>query len=169
MIENRKLAGLVLFLGAIIYILGTVIGDKYGNTMIFNVSVLLLGFLMIVGAYFIQLTYNNPLFSILIAFAGIGTAGLGVLEQDSMIYFTFAAIGYVAFALSAILSSKYEKSPMGIISIILGVFTLFALVLWISGIELSPGITITPIIADYPVLLWLVGFGAYILGEASNT
>jgi len=167
--KNKTIAGTLLFLGGILYVLGTVIGDKYGNTMVYNAAVLLLGILMIAGAYFTQLTFKSGIFTILLILAGIGTAGVGLLEKDSTIYFAFAVIGYVAFALSAIFSYKYEKSPLGHFSVVLGLFTLIALVLWFSGMELSPGITITPIIADFPVLLWLIGFGAHILGESNST
>ena len=126
MMDNKIIAGSLLFLGGIIYILGTVIGDKYGNTMVYNAAVLLLGILMIIGAYFIQLTYKSVPFTILIALAGIGTAGVGLLEKDSMIYFAFALIGYITFALSALYSYKYENSPLGVLSIILDLFTLAA-------------------------------------------
>lgn len=166
--NNKKIAGLLLNIGGILYILGTVIGDKYGNTMIYNLSVLLLGIFMVIGAYFIQLTFKFEVFSILLAIAGIGTAALGLVAQDSMIYFVFAGIGYISFAFSAILSYRFEKSPLGYISIALGLFTLLALVLWVSGLELSPGITITPIIADFPILLWLISFGAHIIGCSNN-
>ena len=161
--ENKKIAGLLLNIGGILYVLGTVIGDKYGNSMIYNLAVLLLGIFMVIGAYFIQLTFKFQPFSILLAIAGLGTAALGLVEQDSMIYFAFAGIGYMAFAFSAIVSYKFEKSPLGYVSIALGLFTLIAVVLWVSGLELSPEITITPIIADFPILLWLISFGAHII------
>ena len=166
--NNRKIAGLLLSVGGILYVLGTVIGDKYGNTTIFNLFVLLLGVFMVIGSYFVQLTFKFEIFSILLAIAGIGTAALGLLTQDSMIYFMFAGIAYVSFALSAFISYKYEESPLGYISIALGLFTLIALILWVSGLELSPGITVTPIIADFPILLWLISFGAHIIGPSTD-
>ena len=166
--DNKKIAGFLLNVGGILYILGTVIGDKYGNATIYNLSVLLLGIFMVVGAYFIQLTFKLGIFSILLAIAGIGTTALGLLEQDSMIYFVFAGIGYVSFALSAITSYKFEESPLGYFSVALGLCTLVALIFWVSGLELSPGITITPIIADFPILLWLISFGAHIIGSSND-
>jgi hypothetical protein len=51
----------------------------------------------------------------------------------------------------------------------LAVFSLIALILWGADIELSPGIKITPILVDFPVLLWLIGFGAHIIGNSNNT
>ena len=168
MMENKKIAGSILFLGAVIYIMGTVIGDKYGEALIYNSSVLLLGLFMIIGAYYIQQTFKTGIFSILLIIAGLGTAALGLLEQDSTVYFAFATIGYIAFALSAVFSYKFEKTPFNYFSVILGISTLIAFALWVSGIELSAGVTITPIIADFPVLLWLLGFGAYILGTSTS-
>jgi hypothetical protein len=47
-------------------------------------------------------------------------------------------------------------------------FTLIALVLWLGNIDLGSGMMVTPIIADFPVLLWLIGFGAHIIGDSSS-
>lgn len=167
--KNKTFAGSLLFIGGILYVLGTVIGDKYGNTLIYNTSVFLLGLFMIAGAYFIQQAFKSGLFSILLVIAGIGTLGVGVLPQDSTIYFAFAAIGYVAFALSAVMSYKYEKPPLSYLSVVLAVFSLIALILWAADIELGSGIKVTPILVDFPVLLWLVGFGAHIIGKSNDT
>ena len=161
----KKIAGSILFFGGIIYILGTTIGNKY-NSLISNSSILFLGVSMIIGAYFIQKAISNPVFSILLVLAGIGAAPLGLLSQDSMIYFVFAGIEYVAFGLCAIISYKLVRSPLGYFSIILGIVSYISVALWISGIELSPGISLTPIVADLADRLWLIGFGAYIIGNS---
>jgi hypothetical membrane protein len=123
---------------------------------------------MIAGTYYVNQVYKSTLFSALILIAGIGTAGVGLLPQDSDIYFVFAYIGYVAFALGAIFSYKYQNKPLNYISIILGILSLVALILWISGVEISSGVTVSPIIADFPVLLWLIGFSAHIIGSQVN-
>ena len=167
--KNKTITGSLLFVGGIIYVLGTVIGDKYGNTLLYDSSVFLLGLFMVIGAYFIQLAFKSGLFSILLAIAGIGTIGVGAFPQDSTIYFAFAGIGYIAFALCAILSYRYEKLPLSYLSIVLGAFSLIALILWVFEIELSPGVTVSPIIVDFPILLWLIGFGAHIIGNSNNT
>jgi len=165
MLKEKTIAGSILFFGGIIYILGTTIGDKY-SLLIYNSSVLSFGLFMIFGIFFVQRAIGNPAFSILLALGGIGTAALGLLPQDSIIYFVFAIIEYVAFGLCAILSYKFVESPLGYFSIILGIVSFISVGLWISGIELSPGISVTPIIADLSDRLWLIGFGAHQIGNS---
>ena len=165
MLREKTIAGSILFFAGIIYILGTIIGDKY-SLLIYNSSVLSFGLFMIFGIYFVQKAISNPIFSILLAIGGIGTAALGLLPPDSMIYFVFAVIEYVAFGLGAILSYKFVGSPLGYFLIILGIVSFISLGLWISGIELSPGISVTPIIADFSARLWLIGFGAHQIGNS---
>ena len=41
---NKTLAGSVLFVGSVLYVLGTVVGEKFGKeTLIYNAPVLALG------------------------------------------------------------------------------------------------------------------------------
>ena len=162
---NKTISGSILFVGAVVYILGTVAGEKFGNVTLYNASVVLLGLLMLLSVYFIQKAFKSIIFSALIALAGIGTIGVGLLTYASTEYYVLAGIGYIFFALSAIMSYKYEKAPLSYLSIILGVIALLSLGLWAGNIELGPGIKFTPIIIDMAMLLWLSGFGAHIIGE----
>lgn len=165
MLTGKTIAGAILFFGGIVYVLGTTIGDKY-CLLIYKLSVLFLGVFVIIGAYFVQKSISNPVFSILLAIAGTVTAARGLLPQDSTIYFVFAGIEYVAFGLCAILSYKFVGSPLGYFSITLGVVSFISVGLWISGIELSPGISVTPIIADLADRLWLIGFGSHMISNS---
>ena len=162
---NKTISGSLLFVAAVVYLLGTVIGEKFGNMTVYNAAILLLGLLMLVSVYFIQLAFKAPLFSGLIALAGIGTIGISVLTYASTEYYVFAGIGYIFFGLSAIMSYKYEKTPLSYLSILLGVGSLIALLLWAANVDLGSGMKVTPIIIDMLVLLWLTGFGAHIIGE----
>ena len=162
---NKTLAGSILFVGAIIYILGTIAGEKFANLTLYNASVVLLGLLMLIAAYFVQSAFKSIVFSALLALAGIGTIGIGLLSYASTEYYVFAGMGYVFFALSAIMSYKYEKAPLSYLSIVLGVAALVALGLWVGNVDLGSGMMVTPIIIDMIVLLWLSGFGAHIIGE----
>ena len=110
---NKTLSGSILFVGAIIYILGTIAGEKvvgvFANVTLYNASVVLLGVLMLISVYFIQNAFKSIIFSASLALAGIGTIGIGLLTYASTEYYVFAGLGYVFFAISAILSYKYEK------------------------------------------------------------
>jgi len=162
---KKTLSGSILFVGSIIYLLGTITAEKFGNVTLYNASIVLLGILMLISVYFIQNAFKSPIFSGLLALAGIGTIGVGLLTYASTEYYAFAGIGYVFFGLSAIMSYKYEKAPLGYISVVLGAASLLALGLWAGNVDLGSGMKVTPIIIDMLVLLWLSGFGAHIIGE----
>ena len=162
---NKTVSGSLLFVGAVVYLIGTVVGEKFGNMQLYNAAIVALGVLMLVSVYFVHMAFKSMLFSPLLAFAGIGTIGVGILTYASTEYYVFAGIGYVTFALAAIVSYKFEKSPLSYLSVILGVASLLALVLWAGNVDLGSGMKVTPIIMDMLLLLWLTGFGAHIIGE----
>jgi hypothetical protein len=122
---------------------------------------------MLVSVYFIQKAFKSPIFSAMLTLAGIGTIGVGLLTYASTEYYVFAGLGYVFFAVSAIMSYRYEKAPLSYLSVILGVAALIALGLWAGNVDLGSGTKVTPIIVDTLVLLWLAGFAAHIIGEKS--
>ena len=162
---NKTISGLLLFVGSAVYLLGTVVGEKFDNTMLFNAAVALLGVLMLVSVYFIQRAFKSIAFSAILALAGIGTIGVGLLTFGSTEYYVFADIGYIFFALAAIMSYKYEKAPLSYLSVILGVGSLLAFLLWVASVDLGSGMMVTPIIIDTLILLWLTGFGAHIIND----
>jgi hypothetical membrane protein len=166
--KNKVVAGSLLFVGGILYILGAVIGEKFSNNLVVNASVFLLGVFMIVGVYFVQKAFRSVVFSATLALAGIGSIGVGVFQNGSTIYYAFAGIGYVFFAISAIWSYKFEKKPLSYFSVVLGVLSLVALFLWAFGIDLGSGVKLSPLIIDDIVLLWLISFGAHIIGDSGN-
>ena len=163
--KNKTLSGSILFVGSIVYLLGTVLGEKFGNMSLYNDSIVLLGIIVLISIYFIQNAFKSPIFSGLLAVAGIGTIGVGLLTYASTEYYVFAGLGYVFFGLSAIMSYRYEKAPLSFISILLGVATLLAFGLWVGNVDLGSGMKVTPIVVDTLVLLWLAGFSAHIIGE----
>jgi hypothetical protein len=73
----------------------------------------------------------------------------------------------VAFGLCAIFSYKLVSLPLGYLSVLLGVVSFISVGLWLSGIELSPGISVTPIVAEFSGRLWLIGFGAHIINNSN--
>jgi uncharacterized RDD family membrane protein YckC len=72
------------------------------------------------------------------------------------------------------MSYKFEKSPLFHVSVILGAVSLLAIVLFIlghgsSGFYLGLGLGGMERFIIYPVLLWALGFGAYLIVESSET
>jgi hypothetical membrane protein len=191
--DSKKIAGLLGFVGAIQFVLAVVICEAIysgysvgqqamsdlgnwslaGNSAaIFDVSLILSGMLTLASAYFIQRGFKNRLFSSLFVIIGIGSIGVGVVAEDISlpVHSVFALFVFVFGAASAIMSYKFEKSPLSYISAILGAVMLAALALFISGpgFYLGLGLGGMERFIIYPFSLWSLGFGAYLIGESSD-
>ena len=196
--DNKRIAGLLFVVGVVQFVLAVVISEAIypgysvgqqamsdlgdwslaGNSAaIYDVSIILLGMFVIVGAYFIQRIFKNRLFTSLGVMTGVGCVGVGVVAENISlpIHDVFALVTFVFAAASAIMSYKFEKSPLFYVSVILGVVTLLATVLLISGYRVNSGFYLGIGLGGmqrfiiYPTLLWLLGFGAYLIGDSSDT
>ncbi len=155
------------------------------SALIFNASVFLLGLLLLAGTYFLRRKPNFKTQNTLLFLMAIGAMGVGLVTKD----FTLAhgAVSSMAFffaGLSAIASFKVLEKPLSLISIILGVMTLAALALFSLGMVASGSVTST-IAYDsgfylglgpggmermivYPAIMWLAGFGGYLVAKREN-
>jgi hypothetical membrane protein len=195
--DNKRIAGLLFFVGAVQYALAVVISEsiylgysvgqqylsdlgdwsKAGNyAAIFNASAILYGLFVIAGAYFIQRGFKNRLFTSLLVIGGVGSVVCGVvaLNISFPVHSVFGLVAFVFGAASAIMSYKFEKSPLSHVSVILGSVTLLAIVLFLlgqgnSGFYLGLGLGGMERFIVYPILLWLLGFGAHLIGDSSDT
>jgi hypothetical membrane protein len=193
---NKKVAGLLFFVGVVQFVLAIVISEAVysgysvgqyvsdlgdwnlaGNyAAIFNASIILSGMLIIAGAYFIQRGFKNRLFTSLLFIYGIGGVGVGLFAENISlpVHSVFALVAMVSGASSAIMSYKFVKSPLSYVSVILGAVSLLALVLFMlgqgsSGFYLGLALGGMERFIIYPVLLWMLGFGAYLIGNSSDT
>lgn len=194
--DNKKIAGFLIFVAAAQIILSVIISEaiysgysvgqqpisdlgdwtKAGNSAaIFDVSLILVGMLAVISAYFIQRTYKNRLFSSLFVIIGVCSTGVGIVAED--IYFPlhglFAGIFFIALPAAAFTSYKFQKPPLSHISAILGAVMFLAFVLSIlgqgsSGFYLGLGIGGMERFIIYPGFLWMLGFGAYLIGDSSE-
>lgn len=134
------------------------------SAVIFNSSVFLLGVLLIIGAYFLNRGKYRVL-SILTVLSGIGAVGVGLFpENTGSLHVVVSLIVFLFGGLSAIASSNYSRLPLSFFSVILGLVTLLALVLYGSGIYLGLGLGGMERMIAYPALIWVTGFGAYLMG-----
>ena len=134
---------------------------------------------VIVGAYFIQRVIQKQTFHLSGGYdlaSALCRRGRGRREYFSdPIHLIFALVAFVFGAASVIISYKLEKSPLSYISVILGAVTLSAVVLFNlgysvdSGFYLGLGLGGMECFIIYPVLLWVLGFGAYLIGNPSDT
>ncbi|MEM2336707.1 MAG: DUF998 domain-containing protein [Candidatus Bathyarchaeia archaeon] len=183
--QVNKEAGALIFVGATQFILcmliaeclysgysisGNYISDlgKLGvvSAPIFNASVFVLGLTVVAGAYFLKKTIANKVFLCLLILCGVGAMGVGVFPEDfGPIHLAVSLIAFLFGALSAIASYKFQKAPLSHFAVVLGVISLVALVLFGLKIDLGLGVGGMERMIAYPILLWAIGFGGYLIKE----
>jgi hypothetical membrane protein len=187
--SDGKVAGALFFIAVTQFVVGLIvsealysgysISDNYisdlgvgPSSMIFNSSVFLMGLLLIIGAYFLYRAFNFELLTVLLVLTAIGAMGVGIFTEDfGTIHGIVSLITFVSSGLSAIFSvicsyvHKFNlvKMPFSIISVILGLITLGALALFMAGMDLGLGVGGMERMIVYPVLMWGVGFGGYLI------
>ncbi|MBU7017759.1 MAG: DUF998 domain-containing protein [Theionarchaea archaeon] len=179
--ENEKMAGALIFVAGVEFLLFLVIAESLypdysvsqnyisdlgvGSTaLIFNASVFLLGLLLVAGTYFIHRAFNFKLLTVLLILAGSGAMGVGLFPEDAgFIHGIAALITFLFGGLSAIASSKLVKSPLSYFSVLLGVISLVALILFMTGTHLGLGLGGMERMVAYPTLLWGTGIGGYLM------
>jgi hypothetical membrane protein len=136
---------------------------------IFDSSIIILGLLAWVGGYFLQKSFRWMPLTILTMLAGLGAVGVGVFNESfSTLHHIFSLIVFLFAGLAAIAAFKVEKGPLRYLSVLMGLATLVALLLYIPNVYLGLGAGGMERMIVYPVLLWLIGFGAYLMGTGSE-
>jgi len=193
--DNNRIAGLLFIVAVVQYILVVVISESIysgysvqqylsdlgdwsvagNNAAIFNGSALLWGTFLIAGAYFIQQIFKNRLFTSLLAVSGVGAVVSAVVSLNISfeVHGMFGLVAFLFGAASAIMSYKFVKAPLSYISVVLGAVILLATVLFMLGqgdsaFYLGLGVGGIERFVVYPYLLWMLGFGAYLIGDSSN-
>jgi hypothetical membrane protein len=141
------------------------------SAAIFDVSIFVLGLLLLLGSYSFSRDRMSRLFCILLGLAGIGTLGVGVFPETTGITPSFSVhtlVSLTAFlfgGLAAIYSFRFLPSVLRHFSALMGVITLVALVSYGSGeyLGLGPG-GLERMIA-YPVLFWALVLATYFLSQ----
>jgi len=193
--DNKRVAGVLFVVAVVQYILVVVISESVysgysvqqylsdlgdwsvagNNAAIFNGSALLWGILLIAGAFFIQQIFKNRFFTSLLAISGVGAVVSAVVSLNISfeVHGMFGLVAFLFGAAAAIMSYKFVKSPLSYVLVVLGVVILLATVLFMLGqgdsaFYLGLGVGGIERFVVYPFLLWMLGFGAYLIGDSSN-
>jgi hypothetical membrane protein len=188
--SDRRLAGTFAFIGAVQCIIGiTLAEDLYPSysvsldhisdlgatcrttcvieqpaAAVFDSTVILLGVLVIVAAYFLYRASKTRILTLFLIVSAAGAVGVGVFpETTGIIHLMVSLIVFLFGGLSAISSYRIQEPPINYLSVILGALTLVALALYSSGNDLGIGTGGMERMVAYPALLWLVSFGSYLL------
>lgn len=195
--SDRTLAGLLAFAGGVECIIGISLAEELypgysvsanfisdlGATcrassctivepasIVFNSTVALLGLLGIIGAYFLYRATRRTIVTSFLFLAGVGAVGVGFFpETTGAFHVVFSLIVFLFGGLTAIASFQLQEVPLNYVSVLLGAMTLVALGLFSSGIYLGLGPGGMERMISYPALLWLVGFGAYLMRPERRT
>ena len=193
---NKKIAGALLFVGGSQFTVGMIVAEAvYKNysvsenyisdlgvwskpsAAIFNPSVILLGLMILISAYFIQREFRMGAITGFFVLAGLGPIGVGVFPESTflvngvpVIHSIAALISFVFGGIVAIASYKITKGPFRYFSVILGVATLFALLLFATTYPDYLGIGVGGMerMIVYPTLVWTIGMGANLLPSSNK-
>jgi hypothetical membrane protein len=145
---NGKMAGVLFFVAVTQFVLcfivaealypGYSVSDNYisdlgvgPSSLIFNSSIFLLGLLSIIGAYFLPRVADFRVLTVLLVLMAVGAMGAGVFTKDfTTIHGAVSSMAFMFGGLSAIASFKVLKTPLSVISVMLGLMTLGALALF---------------------------------------
>ena len=186
MVDARKVAGTYLFVGAAQFVVGMMIAEAVypgysisGNFIsdlgvgpaapVFNASVVLLGVFVLAAAYFLRKSFfpRTAWGTIVAAFfllAGAGAVGVGIFTEDAGAMHTVVSLVTFLFgALAAIATFTFVGPPLRYFSLFLGVASLVALVLFGAGAYAGLGKGGMERMIAYPILLWAMGFGGYLM------
>lgn len=195
--SDQTVAGALLFVGAVIFIIGLNVAEQLypdysvslnyisdlgatcrGTTChivqpsatIFNSTIFMTGVLLIAGTYFIRRGFRTRFFPALLALSGVGAMGVGIFpEYTGHLHYAAAFIAFAFGGLSAIAAYTIEKPPLRYLSVLLGIVTLTAFVLSISHHDLGLGPGGMERMIAYPFVLWVLGFGGYLMQSCKET
>jgi len=189
--SNGKVAGALIFVAVTQFVLGVIVSEALysgysisGNyvsdlgvgssSMIFNSSVFLMGLLLIIGAYFLHRAFGFTMLTVTFVLTAIGAMGVGIFTLDAgiihsvtaLIFFLFSGLSAIfAVICSYVHGFKLMKMPFSAIAVILGLTELGGFVLFVGKIYFGLGVGGMQRMVLYPVLIWLVGFGGYLMAH----
>ena len=193
--DPATLAGCLFLIGGIQWFLGMLVAegwyDGYSSridyvsdlgtgptAIIYNVSVFIMGALIVAGTVFLYKAQGRKLLTVLLTLSGIGAMGLGIFPANLQpMHSIFTLIAILFGALAAISSYTHWTKPMSIISVSLGLMALVSAFVFFPYLGLPVGSTETFLgiakgslerWAIYPILIWVICFGSYLMGTASK-
>ena len=141
------------------------------SAVLFNGTLLAVGILNVLGGYLLFRARGSSWIVVLFGLAGIGAAGAGVVPLDrGDAHSLFALVAFIAFNVEVIGCAGMVAGPMRWLARIAGLTGLIFVVLMVIGdsgtaaafAPLGHGGTERMIV--YPAMLWMLGFGGYLMG-----
>lgn len=171
-----KIAGIIIFIAVSEFFLSMLVAEStykgysvsnnyisdlgVGSTAnLFNVSIIVMGLLIIVAAALLR-TYSRSV-TVTLIIAGIGAMGVGLFpETTGTPHGIFSLIVFFFASISAYMVLAREKRPVAILFAVMGSISLVSLILYGMDIFLSLGKGGMERMIAYPDLIWVAAFGA---------
>jgi hypothetical membrane protein len=197
MTNNSTVAGTLLFVGGVQFVIALFIAEAIypsysisanlisdlgvwgrSSAPIFDISTMLFGFTVLASSRFIYKAFHTRVIAVLFAVAGAGALGVGVFPENTfvihgvpVIHTVSALLGFVIGAISVVAASKITRGPFRYLSLVVGAVGLLSVALFVTtrysgGLGIGAGGMERMMV--YPTVLWLVGFGGYLLGATSK-
>ncbi|WP_336035368.1 DUF998 domain-containing protein [Halobacterium yunchengense] len=148
------------------------------SATIFNSTMLLTGALVLFSAYFVYRGTNNWGFPLALAIFGFSAFGVGVFPGNVTPWHgLFALLTFSTGGITVILSSRVVSKPFSILCGLLGGISFFTLVsVFLYGLVIDSPHPLASLGSGgierwvaYPLILWLLAFGGYLLGTPGKT
>jgi hypothetical membrane protein len=147
------------------------------SATIFNSTMLVTGALVMIAAFFVYRAMNRRGFPVVLAVFGFGAFGVGVFPGNVTPWHgLFALLTFFSGGITVVLSSRVVSRPFSVLCGLFGGISLLFLVsvffygLVIGGphpLEFLGGGGIERWVV-YPLILWTLAFGGYLLGTADT-
>ncbi|NLV06211.1 DUF998 domain-containing protein [Haloarcula rubripromontorii] len=145
------------------------------TALLFNVSLIAVGLLNLLGGYFFYRSHGKRWLLAIFVLAGMGAIGAGLFPLDTGgIHGLAALLAFVFFNVQAIGSATRLAGVMRVLAVLAGTLGLAFVVLMALG-DAGNAAAFGPIghggterMIVYPVMLWLVAFGGYLLGTSER-
>ena len=142
------------------------------SSTIFGAAMAVSGLLIAASAYFIHYVFRKQAVTIPLGLFGTGVLGVGIFNGSyGDLHGIFALMTFFMGGISAITSYRIERAPLSYFSVILRGIALLNLFLYYIMGNASPfaafGFGGLERWIAYPILLWITGFGGYLMGHSS--
>ena len=143
------------------------------SATIFDVSMALIGVLVMAGAWFVQRAFGRRSVTIPIAILGFGALGVGLFPGNTGTpHAIFAMVTFISGGVAALTTALVTRAPFRYLSFLLGAASLGTLGTYLVLGDASPmaalGIGGVERWIVYPVVLWVTAFGGYLCGRADG-
>ncbi|MDD1743585.1 MAG: DUF998 domain-containing protein [Methanomassiliicoccales archaeon] len=133
---------------------------------IFTVALIVFGAMVLMAAALIRVDDKRNLLWLFFGLSGLGALGVGVFNEDTILFHTFfAMLAFVFGNIAAVYSFTRLKPPFSWFSVILGLLGLSALILLGTGNLLGIGAGGMERVIFYSGIFWALAYGAHLLTD----